>query len=262
MPVRSRLRWSARAAPTTPDPKRTAEGPYVERREGTAWRPRPSVRRGSLRAGGRCSPTSSAGRLRGKARQPPWGSPACGRERAAECVQLDTSGGSPREWVRCRQWATLRRGSRRARARAVGAMSTMVDTPQARRGDGRRDVAHGQHSAARIRASGPRAVESIAANGLRTPVVVTPDGLVLDGRNRAAACEQVGSQPQGGAPGFSQSKGSSPSSADGGRTSPAAARGVSPSSAASARAWARYWLSTVVHGLRTTAPARPGTTMP
>lgn len=31
--------------------------------------------------------------------------------------------------------------------------------------------------------------ESIAANGLRNPIVVTPDGLILDGRNRFKACE-------------------------------------------------------------------------
>ncbi len=34
--------------------------------------------------------------------------------------------------------------------------------------------------------------ESIRANGLRQPVVVTPDGLVLDGRNRLAACTEMG----------------------------------------------------------------------
>lgn len=38
-------------------------------------------------------------------------------------------------------------------------------------------------------------VESIRANGLRSPVVVTPDGLILDGRNRAAACEALGIEP-------------------------------------------------------------------
>lgn len=38
--------------------------------------------------------------------------------------------------------------------------------------------------------------ESIRANGLRQPVVVTLDGLVLDGRNRAAACAQVGIEPE------------------------------------------------------------------
>ncbi len=37
--------------------------------------------------------------------------------------------------------------------------------------------------------------ESIRANGLRQPVVVTPDGLILDGRNRAAACELAGVEP-------------------------------------------------------------------
>lgn len=31
--------------------------------------------------------------------------------------------------------------------------------------------------------------ESIRANGLRNPVVITPDGLILDGRNRARACD-------------------------------------------------------------------------
>lgn len=37
--------------------------------------------------------------------------------------------------------------------------------------------------------------ESIRANGLRNPIVLTPDGLILDGRNRAAACERVGVDP-------------------------------------------------------------------
>lgn len=38
--------------------------------------------------------------------------------------------------------------------------------------------------------------ESIAANGLRQPIVVTPDGLILDGRNRFAACEKAGVSPE------------------------------------------------------------------
>jgi hypothetical protein len=37
--------------------------------------------------------------------------------------------------------------------------------------------------------------ESIRANGLRNPVVITPDGLILDGRNRAAACDLAGVEP-------------------------------------------------------------------
>lgn len=37
--------------------------------------------------------------------------------------------------------------------------------------------------------------ESIEANGLRSPIVVTTDGLILDGRNRAAACERIGITP-------------------------------------------------------------------
>jgi ParB-like chromosome segregation protein Spo0J len=36
----------------------------------------------------------------------------------------------------------------------------------------------------------------IAANGLRDPVTLTPDGLLLDGRNRALACETVGLEPR------------------------------------------------------------------
>lgn len=39
-------------------------------------------------------------------------------------------------------------------------------------------------------------VESIRRNGLRQPVVVTVDGLILDGRNRAAACGQLGIEPE------------------------------------------------------------------
>lgn len=38
--------------------------------------------------------------------------------------------------------------------------------------------------------------ESIRANGLRQPVVVTADDLILDGRNRAVACEMVGVEPE------------------------------------------------------------------
>ena len=37
--------------------------------------------------------------------------------------------------------------------------------------------------------------ESIAENGLRNPIVLTPDGLILDGRNRSAACERAGVAP-------------------------------------------------------------------
>ncbi len=38
--------------------------------------------------------------------------------------------------------------------------------------------------------------ESIRANGLRSAVVLTPDGLILDGRNRHAACQQIGVEPE------------------------------------------------------------------
>ena len=38
--------------------------------------------------------------------------------------------------------------------------------------------------------------ESIRENGLRHPVVVTADGLILDGRNRAAACDLIGITPE------------------------------------------------------------------
>jgi hypothetical protein len=37
--------------------------------------------------------------------------------------------------------------------------------------------------------------ESIRTNGLRQPITVTPDGLILDGRNRAAACAMLGVEP-------------------------------------------------------------------
>lgn len=38
--------------------------------------------------------------------------------------------------------------------------------------------------------------ESIRANGLRFPITVTPDGLVIDGRTRLKACEQAGVEPE------------------------------------------------------------------
>jgi hypothetical protein len=37
--------------------------------------------------------------------------------------------------------------------------------------------------------------EDIAANGLHEPLTLTPDGLLLDGRNRALACEIAGVEP-------------------------------------------------------------------
>ena len=37
--------------------------------------------------------------------------------------------------------------------------------------------------------------DDIAAYGLRDPVTLTPDGLLLDGRNRALACEMAGVEP-------------------------------------------------------------------
>lgn len=39
-------------------------------------------------------------------------------------------------------------------------------------------------------------IESIRANGLRQPVVVTTDGRILDGRNRAAACAALDIEPE------------------------------------------------------------------
>lgn len=40
-----------------------------------------------------------------------------------------------------------------------------------------------------------RFVEDIAANGLQVPIAVTPDGVLLDGRNRLRACERLGIEP-------------------------------------------------------------------
>ena len=37
--------------------------------------------------------------------------------------------------------------------------------------------------------------DDITANGLRDPVTLTPDGLLLDGRNRALACEMADVEP-------------------------------------------------------------------
>ena len=38
--------------------------------------------------------------------------------------------------------------------------------------------------------------DSIAANGLRFPIVITPDGVLVDGRNRLRACEVAGILPR------------------------------------------------------------------
>lgn len=38
--------------------------------------------------------------------------------------------------------------------------------------------------------------DSIRTSGLRQPIVVTTDGLILDGRNRYAACQKVGLDPE------------------------------------------------------------------
>ena len=38
-------------------------------------------------------------------------------------------------------------------------------------------------------------VESITAHGLREPAWLLPDGTLLDGRNRVAACEKAGVSP-------------------------------------------------------------------
>ena len=37
--------------------------------------------------------------------------------------------------------------------------------------------------------------EDIRANGLRTPITVDPSGVLLDGRNRLAACKRIGIEP-------------------------------------------------------------------
>jgi hypothetical protein len=37
--------------------------------------------------------------------------------------------------------------------------------------------------------------DDIAARGLRDPITLTPDGLLLDGRNRALACVMAGVEP-------------------------------------------------------------------
>jgi hypothetical protein len=37
--------------------------------------------------------------------------------------------------------------------------------------------------------------DDIAANGLRDPITLTPDGLLIDGRNRARACDMAGVEP-------------------------------------------------------------------
>lgn len=38
--------------------------------------------------------------------------------------------------------------------------------------------------------------ESISEHGLRNPIIVTPDGLIIDGRNRWAACQRIGLEPE------------------------------------------------------------------
>ena len=39
-------------------------------------------------------------------------------------------------------------------------------------------------------------VASISKNGLREPIIVGPDGRVIDGRHRLRACQEAGVEPQ------------------------------------------------------------------
>src|SRR5262245_38117572 len=92
-----------------------------------------------------------------------------------------------------RQWGHHFSGSSRTKQREQTARCELS-------GEGRRTMKYELHPACSawptLKPEELRELaDDIIANGLRDPVTLTPDGLLLDGRNRALACEMADVEP-------------------------------------------------------------------